>query len=51
MTCANCSKKVVGGPKYSPESVLCETCAAEWLERHIAAQNQTKQPTDKDLLA
>ena len=35
--CVNCTSKVVGGPKYSRESVLCQPCADEALARHEMA--------------
>ena len=37
MDCANCTSKVVGGPKYSRESILCQACADEALARHEMA--------------
>ena len=37
MMCVNCTSKVVGGPKYSRESVLCQPCADEALARHEMA--------------
>ena len=48
MTCANCPKPVVGGPKYSRESVLCQACADKVIALHIQAQKD-RQPKD-DLL-
>ena len=50
--CANCTSKVVGGPKYSRESVLCQPCADAALERHeqahvdlLARRAQTTEPS------
>ena len=37
LDCANCTSKVVGGPKYSRESVLCQACADAALARHERA--------------